>query len=271
MGLARRACVEGRLLDEGQGSVPRDAKKKWSDIVKPVLYDIKVGDLVWVRDQATCYYLGRVTGDWEYRAEQEYKDADVINVRRCAWQRVGEMDNVPGPVISSFTARRAVQRVMRDSSALLYSRHLYAILRGEPFVPEPETAKADILELLSDSDLEDVVAVYLQVVKRAVMLPSTCKSDTKAIECVFRSTVDGQRIGLQVKRGGSPICQDVFSSFDGTVYLFQARGCYLGSATPRCVCLVPDEIRRFAFDQRHLMPGTVQKWIDFVTARQHGA
>lgn len=240
-------------------------KRKWSGIVKPVLYDIKINDLVWVRDQATSYYLGKVTSDWEYRSEQEFTDADVINVRRCDWQRVGEMDNVPGSVISSFIARRTVQRVMKDSSALLYSRYLYAMLRGEPFVPDPKTAKADILELLSDSDLEDVVAVYLQVVKRAVMFPSTCKTDTKAIECVLTSTVDGQRIGLQVKRGSSPINQDVFSDFNGTVYLFQARGCYQGQTTPRCVCLATEEIKKFIFEQRRLMPGKVQKWIDFVS------
>lgn len=241
-------------------------KRKWSGIVKPVLYDVKIGDLVWVRDQATSYYLGKVTGDWEYRGEQEYTDADVVNIRCCDWQRAGEMDNVPGSVISSFIARRTVQRV-KDSSALVYSRYLYATLRGEPLVPDPQTATSDILELLSDSDLEDVVAVYLQVVKKAVMFPSTCKTDTKAIECVFTSTLDGQRIGLQVKRGSSPISQDVFSDFNGTVYLFQARGNYQGKASTRCVCLAPDEIRKFIFEQQRLMPGKVQKWIEFVSAK----
>lgn len=243
-------------------------KRKWSGIVKPVLYGIKLGDLVWIRDQATSYYLGKVTSDWEYRGEQEYKDADVVNTRRCAWQRVGEMDNVPGSVLSSFIARSTVQRVMKDCSALVYSRYLYARLRGETFVPDPQMATADILELLSDSDLEDVVAVYLQVVKRAVMFPSTCKSDTKEIECVLTSTVDGQRIGLQVKRGSSSISQDVFSDFNGTVYLFQARGRYQGQPSPRCVCLAPNEIRKFIFEQRRLMPGKVQKWIDFVATRE---
>ncbi|HZZ79535.1 MAG TPA: hypothetical protein VFE62_13520 [Gemmataceae bacterium] len=145
---------------------------------------------------------------------------------------------MPGSVISSFIARRTVQRVMKDNNALVYSRYLYATLRGEPFLPDPQTATADILELLSDTDLEDVVAVYLQVVKQAVMFPSTCKTDTKAIECVFTSTVDGQRIGLQVKRGSSPISQNVFSDFNGMVYLFQARGKYQGQASTRCICLV---------------------------------
>jgi hypothetical protein len=241
-------------------------KKKWLATVKPVLYDIKVGDMVWVRDRATSYHLGRVTGEWEYRGDQEYRDADLINVRRCDWTRVGEMDNVPGPVISGFIARRTVQRV-KDGSALAYSRYLYAMLRGEPFVPDPQTAEVDILELLSHADLEDVVAVYLQAVKRAVVFPSTCKADTKAIECVFTSTADGRRIGLQVKRGGSPIDLDAFSGFNGTVYLFQARGLYHGQGTPRCVCLALDDIRRFLFEQRRLMPGRIQRWLDFVEAR----
>lgn len=244
-------------------------KRKWSGIIKPVLYHIKIGDLVWVRDQATSYYLGKVTSDWEYRGEQEYKDADVVNVRRCDWLHVGEMDNVPGSVISSFIARRTVQRV-NDASALLYSRYLYTTTRGESFDPDPQTAKADILDLLSDADLEDVAAVYLQVMKRCIMFPSTCKSDTKAIECIFTSAEDGRRVGLQVKRGNEPINQDCFASFDGIVYLFQARGRYQGHPNSRCDCLSPDLLRPFIFEYRSLMPGRVQRWIDFTEAR-HGA
>jgi len=240
-------------------------KKRWSGTVKPLLYGMAIDDLVWARSQSACYYLGRVAGEWEYRADAEHRSADIINVRRCEWQRVGEMDNVPGAVISSFIARRTAQRVT-DPSALIYSRCLYARLRGEPASLDALGAKADLLDLLSAEDLEDVVAVYLQVCKRAILFPSTCKSDTKAIECVFTAADTGARIGLQVKRGNEAINQDTFSSFDGTVYLFQARGRYLGQPNERCVCLAAEDIRRFLFEHRKLMPGSIQRWLDFTGA-----
>jgi hypothetical protein len=240
-------------------------KIKWSAAARALLYTLSPGDLVWTRNRKGNYYLGRIASDWEYRDAEEYQQADIVNVRRCEWVNTGALDNVPGAVISSFIPRRTVQRV-KDPSALFYSRYLFARLRGEAFAAAPSETEADVLELLSAEDLEDVAAVYLQLEYGYVMFPSTCKVDTMAVECVFRSQ-DGQRIGLQVKRGGEPINQDEFTQFDGQVYLFQARGLYEGTANPRCVCLPPSTMRSFLLERRRLMPGRIQQWIEFAETR----
>lgn len=177
-------------------------KRKWSACVKPLLYTMQPSDLVWTRNRKGTYYLGRIAGPWEYKSAPEFTDADIINVRPCEWACAGAPDAVPGPVITSFIPRRTVQPV-NDPSALLYSRYLFARLRSQPFAPHPGGAKADILELLAPDDLEDVAALYLQVERGCVRFPSTCKSDTMAVECVLAAVADGRRVGLQVKRGTS--------------------------------------------------------------------
>lgn len=149
----------------------------------------------------------------------------------------------------------------------MYSRNLLAHLRGEPFAPASKEASADILELLSPDDLEDVAALYLQVERGCVMFPSTCKSDTMTVECVLATVVDGKRVGLQVKRGSEPINRDSFAQFDGTVYLFQARGRYEGKDDPKCVCLEPETMRVFVRERRALMPARIQRWLEFAEAR----
>lgn len=239
-------------------------RRSWSSAATVLLYKLAPNDLIWTRNRAGAYFLGRIVGDWEYRTGDEYTKADIINVRPCEWVHVGTMDNVPGAVINGFRPNRTVQRV-KSSSALLFSRYLYAKLRGED-LPAAGTGEADVLGLLSPEDLEDVVAVYLQVVKRYIMFPSTCKTDTMAVECLFASPEDGRRVGVQVKSGRTAIDRDDYLAFDGTMYLFAASGQYRGSPNPRCVCLAPDEMRSFVYQNRRIMPGRIQRWVEFAEA-----
>jgi predicted Mrr-cat superfamily restriction endonuclease len=245
------------------------AKKKYgkgSKGVSAFVKRIQKGHFVWVRNRnrTPCYYLGRITGNWEYRGEKEYTDADTVSVRQCDWVEVGLMDNVPGAVINNFRVRKTVLRV-NDANALIYSQYLFAKLNGESL--PASSGKLDVLQLLSDEDLEDVAAAYLQLVRKAIMLPSTCKTDTKGVECFFTAVEDGQRIGLQVKGGQAQINQDDYADFNGTVYLFQANQQYAGQPNPHCVRLSHEELRNFLFKHRPLMPGRIQQWMDFATTR----
>ena len=230
---------------------------------------IQKGDFVWVRNRhrTPCYFLGKITGEWEYRGDKEHVDADTVNVRRCEWVQIGLMDNVPGAVINNFRVRKTVLRV-KDANALFYSQYLFAKMNGEMI--SRLSVKPDLLQLLSDEDLEDVAAVYVQVVKRTIMLPSTCKTDTKGVECFFTAVEDGQRIGLQVKAGESQICQDDYADFNGTVYVFQANERYTGHPNSHCARLSHDDLQNFIFENRRLMPGRIQRWMEFAAMRSGG-
>jgi hypothetical protein len=212
----------------------------WLRATNAILDGLSVGDLIWTRNRSAVYYLGRISGEWEYRHGEEYSRADVANVRPCSWVKVGSMDHVPGSVINSFGPNATIQRVT-DSSAALYSSLLFSELRGEELTKG--AAAGDILGLLSAEDLEDVVAIYLQVTRRLVMFPSTCKKDTMTVECVFADLDTGERVGLQVKSGQTAIVVADYSSFNGQMYLFAACGVYVGQSSAKCVCLDPAEVR----------------------------
>jgi hypothetical protein len=77
---------------------------------------------------------------------------------------------------------------------------------------------------------------------------------------------DGTRIGMQVKSGNVPVDRNAYGTFDGMVYLFAASGKYVGQPNPHCVCLEPDMIRKFLFENKRLMPGRIQRWIDYTQA-----
>lgn len=107
------------------------------------------------------------------------------------------------------------------------------------------------------------MAIYLQVTKRLVVFPSTCKKDTMTVECVFADSANGERVGLQVKSGKTAITLPDYSSFAGRMYLFAACGIYLGEPSSSCHCLVPDEIRAFALSHRSIMPARIQRWLEY--------
>ena len=47
---------------------------------------MRKGDLCWIRNRATGgFCIGRIAGHWEYRSSPEYIEADIVNVRPCAW------------------------------------------------------------------------------------------------------------------------------------------------------------------------------------------
>ncbi|MHA1331368.1 MAG: hypothetical protein ACTSR2_09845, partial [Candidatus Hodarchaeales archaeon] len=61
-------------------------KKKYGDIgwkinANAILDRMEIGDLVWFRDTKGVYYLGRISGEWEYRDNEKNLQADIVNVR----------------------------------------------------------------------------------------------------------------------------------------------------------------------------------------------
>lgn len=241
-------------------------KRGWAAAAKALLYRMAEGDLIWTRNRTGVYFLGRIDGEWRHDVSDDHAKADIVNLRKCRWSRVGTMDNVPGAVINAFRPSATVQCVS-DASAALYSEFLFAQLNNSP-LPTLK-GNVDVLRLMSADDLEDVVAVYLQTVKRCIMFPSTCKTDTMTVECVFSSLEDGQRIGLQVKSGNTPLSRDGFATFDGVVYLFAACGQYFGQPNNRCICLEPEVIRQFVYSHKQLMPGRIQRWMDFAATQSN--
>ena len=76
----------------------------WWPAINAIQYRMEINDLCWTRDRDGNYYIGRIYGEWEYRSEPEYIEADVVNIRPCKWFETGGVDSVPGKVLNSFRA-----------------------------------------------------------------------------------------------------------------------------------------------------------------------
>lgn len=271
-------CIEKRITGIGWGFDQKFTKadeywqaanavsegklgKSWTSAANAIIHRMNDGDLVWSRNGNGTYFLGEIIGPWEHQTGEEFKAADIRNTRGCDWKKVGTMDNVPGAVINAFRPPAAVQ-VVTDESAAQYSRRLFDQLSGR--TPQSlKTDDLDIISLISDEDLEDVVVLFLQTERNCVVFASTCKKDTKNVECILASRSDGSRVGVQVKSGSFKPDFNLYSEFEGKVYLFSASGQFDGVPNDRCECISPDAIREFVIANHAIMPGRIQNWLRF--------
>ncbi|MEV8377047.1 GAF domain-containing protein [Kribbella sp. NPDC056861] len=62
--------------------------------------EIPVGAFMWTREPDGPYYLGRLTGSWQYDASPGAAAADLVHVRACDWSS----SPVPESAVPSGTA-----------------------------------------------------------------------------------------------------------------------------------------------------------------------
>lgn len=125
------------------------------------LHQLPIGALMWSPRRDSSYWLGELTGPWRYRDGAEAQALDMFNVRPCRWWRVGTQDVVPGKVVNNFSARVTLIPV-KDPGAVRYTRRLHAQYVGLGHDLRPTTPVEVMTSLLGPTDLEDLVAVYLQ-------------------------------------------------------------------------------------------------------------
>ena len=46
--------------------------------------------------------VGARQGPWSYVFDARHEAADIVDVRKCPWTKIGAADEVPGPVTTSF-------------------------------------------------------------------------------------------------------------------------------------------------------------------------
>ncbi len=233
--------------------------KGWWPALNAIKNRMQINDLCWTRDWDGIYYLGRITSDWCYRGDSEYKKADVVNIRECDWKKAGEIDSVPGKIVNSFIPSRTVQ-VVKDDSVRLYSQYLYNSLSENNFYSLQQVS-TDLFSLISSDDCEDIVGIFLQEKKGYRMIPSSCKADTAAYEFVLKHRETGRAAVAQVKQGYVNLNIDDYSVLSSEVYLFTTHGEYTGRTSNNVHCLDTEEIRNFALDQQQIMSDRLRTWI----------
>lgn len=239
------------------------------------LYDnVHEDHLIWTRDTAGIYYLARVVGPWQYVANDQSIEADIVNLVPCQIHRL-QVDEVPGKVVACFRPPRTIQAI-RDNTISAYSRLLWNLYAGFSHYPPEEQPIQDIFALLDDKATEDAVAIYLQL-NGWLLVPGSRQANNMGYEYILIHRDTGQRAVVQVKTGHTALNQDNWAMFaanlnEGTdantrVFLFQSYGNYTGAQHQSVQCIDPDELRDFLFDQGVLLPRSIRYWVDFVRAQ----
>ncbi|MDN5331800.1 MAG: hypothetical protein PWP45_1025 [Tepidanaerobacteraceae bacterium] len=242
----------------GKGIYAKD--NHWVRAATPFLFQMKENDLVWLKDFEGFYYLGRVEGEWQYRDEPEFLQVGLPNARKCKLFKVGS--DAPGGIAHGFRTGGIVQKV-NDFPAHLFSRIAYNRLSGEEFyaVEEDFMEKADVFGLLTNSELEDLVALFLQR-DGYYVIPSTFNTEENYnFQMVHQST--GERAFVRISPN-SVLDPNMFSRFPHKVFLFTPVG-YRSVDVPfsHVVALKKEDIENFFKTHENLMPYSIRIFLDW--------
>lgn len=249
--------------------------KSWRSAINALYWRMQVNDLVWTRTREGIYYLGRITGEWQYLADEDHRKVDICNFRSCEWLEVGTVDRVAGRIVNSLIRGRTLQQIksesMRNFSRFLWNRvgassHQYVLPR--------QRQDSDILELVSAEDCEDALGLYLQKRSGFAVIPGTCKSDTAAYEYVLTHRERKERAVVQVKQGTKDVLRatDYLElSKDNEVFLFSTGGNYdRNGENERIHFIDPNDIRTFLMEEEDFVGDRIATWLAWIQAMRNG-
>ena len=253
--------------------------------VKRLKEQVKENDIIWMhsRDEGK-YYFGRVKKEskWIFNSEAaEKKDAgnQLTNIDWYEASTRADEESVPGAIATAFIKGSTLQRINKDG-VKEYSQLLYNKIHDpekEQFTYEKPNLCLDkhFYMLLSPSDVEDLLALWLYATKREkyVCIPSTNKIATAKYECVLVATKSMKRkhIYIQVKKGKVDLEASDYVNLakDGDeVYLLTTEGEVKNADKYKNITAVnPDKIYRFATDPKYknIIPEHVLYWIEFLS------
>jgi hypothetical protein len=234
---------ENRAAAEYEGNI---------SVVRYINKWVSKGDLVWTRDTAGQYYIGQVLSPWEYFDNAEARDADIVNVFRVKFMKVGSIDEVPGKIIACFRASRTIQEIANEA-AIIYTKKLWNELSGEPTY---EIDKIDsVWNLLSDEQVEDLIFLYNWYV-----IPNSRKKDTMAYEFYLINKTSFKRAIVQAKTGNSCINLDDYSGNKEIIFLFQPNDCFSGYRAENMNIIRKEALESFIEQNKKIIPGNILKW-----------
>jgi hypothetical protein len=233
----------------------------WRRAANAIVRRMNRGDLVWVRDFFGIYYIGKVTGEWEYRDDPENQRADIINVWPCTLYEVGT--NVAGSIVNCFRPAATVQQV-HDETAVLFSTFVYNE-RANDHLPLDLPDHIDIFSLLSDVDLEDVVGLYIQQARCLIFIPSSRSRQNNTIfyEYQLVDPANGTPVFVQVKGGDTRLDPRRYYKFPHEIYLFSPAGYVVESEREHVVCINRGVIENFLelALAHHFLPPNIAAWL----------
>ena len=237
----------------------RNDDKGWWPALHAMYNRMSEDDLIWTRDTANNYYLGRIRSPWRYDTSQECRKADVVNIRDCDWFKIGAEDKIPAAIVNRFISSRTVQAM--DNTAV----RTFSISKAAEQWPDTYKQGAlagDIFDCLPPEECEDVLAIYLQMNRNYHLVSSTCKKSTPKYEYILIDRKTGESAAAQVKSGQVGLNIDDYVDIDtDKVLLFATSGTYYGRHHPKVETIDPATVRDFIYENKELMPEKIRFWI----------
>lgn len=228
------------------------------------------GDLVWTRigGDASQYYLCKVSNQlWtDRKITEDHKLHDIGHFVSAKWLSVSTVDFVPGKVVNSFLTGSTVQQV---NGVDIISRKIWNSLSLDTsdHYPEENLSVDHFWDLISSEDLECLVLLYLQK-KGYFLISTTVKSSTAKFEGVLVHSDGTHRCFPQIKIGTSinqmDYVQVLEKNYADRVVLFTTSENYgeKEKSNPRISCLSKEEIMDFIRNNRNILPGSINHWLD---------
>lgn len=261
--------------------------------VKRLKEQVKENDIIWMHSRKEGkYYFGRVKKEskWIFNSEAaEKKDAgnQLTNIDWYEASKRADEESVPGAIATAFIKGSTLQRINKDG-VKEYSQLLYNKIHDpekEQFTYEKPNLCLDkhFYMLLSPSDVEDLLALWLYAEKGYVCIPSTNKIATAKYECVLvdpdKKIKKRKHIYIQVKKGKVDLKASDYVKLakDGNeVYLLTTEGIVEDADKYKNItALNPDKIYKFATAPeyngvnevipKNIIPEHVLYWIEFLS------
>lgn len=250
------------------------------DSVKRLYYDVKPGDIIWMRSRSEGkYYFARVKPESKWVFNENAVSIDAANqLTDIDWYPASDKadeESVPGAVATAFIMGQTLQKIKKPGveaySQMLYNR-LHDPKKDSYSYPDPDLSlcESHFYSLLQPEDVEDLLALWLFDTKGYVCIPSTNKIATPKYECVLVDPADTNRkhIYIQVKKGNVPLDAADYAELHGEVYLLTTEGKVSNIGIYNNIYMVnPTEIYQFATnpDKAHIIPENVLYWVKFLT------
>lgn len=209
------------------------------------------GTMVWLRDREGSYHLGELHGEWLYDESPRAVRLDIANTRPCRWSFVGGAMDVPGVVVRAFTGPGPAVRTIEHPGARRYSA---ALLQGVS-PGEGYTSPEIIRELLDDTDVEDLVALYLQATQGVFVVPPDRQRGHPGYDLEFVHP-SGRRGVVQVKSGEAAYDFASLTDQAGEKWAFVASEQVFGEG--RTISL--QELADFLDRSRGWLPQKLARW-----------
>lgn len=248
--------------------------KKFPAAINAMVNRVKIGDLVWLRDNRNEFWLGRVISGWRYQSrigtDDEYDQNDIHNIRDVEWHKVGQVDAVPWGIVKQFS-RGTLSGMGEDADSMLrFSQVTYnRIVADKNLHYEVEQQESTgIFSYIGPDDCEDVVALYLQEKLGYRLLPSTCKPTTKHYEFVLVHP-DGHRAVAQVKNGADNLWGNKYVDLkeiknegkETRIYLFTTKGTCDNNGHENVICLQVEKLETFLRENPNLWSQRIKTWM----------